>query len=262
MMVTCVIQLFTLVLFIAAVDATSSPVACSFLAILLHYLLLCPTVAMVLDATLLRRKVFKVLQCTWRKEIRLRRAIVSVFAIPLLVIFVAFGSTKVQQHGSSGEFKYCSVNTYSMLIFGIATPIAVAVSYNVVMLLMVARIQQQKSKEMPLRIINSPTLEQWKTSLKTCMFLTAQLGVTWILGLLALLTQAGELHYTFAVLNVTQGFAIFLLTLRSKEGTLDMAAESAAFSRRVQAASLHLITVFTNDGARIVNRNPMVECRL
>ncbi|PFX22077.1 Latrophilin-2 [Stylophora pistillata] len=110
-----------------------------------------------------------------------------------------------------GKSKYCWISDNTAVIVAMATPVSLALVFNITCLTKNLCGIHQLQKGASLAANNS------KASLTLiCIKLTTVMGLTWVLGLVANWKQTEFLHYPSTLMNSMQGFFIALCFTTSK----------------------------------------------
>eukprot|EP00117_Sycon_ciliatum_P025008 scpid100831/ scgid6086/ Probable G-protein coupled receptor 112 len=113
------LTIFTVVLYYEHVAKSSA--VCKGLAIAMHYLLLCAFMWMSVDATMLYKSVVIVFDQPGRLQQRLLR--ISIFVIPLVIVGVAGGVTRLDMYGSDN---LCWIKADAAFFGSLVAPMAVS----------------------------------------------------------------------------------------------------------------------------------------
>ncbi|XP_065197721.1 uncharacterized protein LOC135829246 [Sycon ciliatum] len=201
------LAIFTVVLYHE--HLAKSTAVCQGLAMAMHYLLLCAFMWMSVDATMLYKRVVIVFDQPGRLKQRL--LCISVFVIPLVIVGVAGGVTRLDMYGSDN---LCWIKADAAFFGSLVAPMAVSLLYNAGVLIAVVHSLRSRNK----KIGAVKTAKSKDVSvLRIIVSLSVLLGLTWFFGFLVLFREQIVFQYIFTVLNSLQGFAIFLHTIRGQE---------------------------------------------
>ncbi|XP_071946228.1 adhesion G-protein coupled receptor G7-like [Antedon mediterranea] len=200
--------------FICGIDtATPETVACTTIAVLLHYFLLTSVAWTSMEAVnmyLLFVKVFnaKSSKFLWFSMV-FAWGIPCIPPIVLLTVDVSFYENKY----------YCYLNTmeFDVFIYAVLIPIAIAIFFNsIIFVLVLKSLYCSRSNAM---LNKNATLEEKKKRVFNAIAISFLLGLTWVFGFLSFESKADHVFVIlFCVFNSFQGVAIFyLFTFRQKE---------------------------------------------
>ncbi|XP_065198186.1 uncharacterized protein LOC135829721 [Sycon ciliatum] len=201
------LAIFTVVLYYE--HLAKSTAVCQGLAMAMHYLLLCAFMWMSVDATMLYKSVVIVFHQPGRLQQRL--LCISVFVIPLVIVGVAGGVTRLDMYGSDN---LCWIKADAAFFGSLVAPLAVSLLYNAGVLIAVVHSLRSRNKKIgAVKAAKSKDV----SVLRIIVSLSVLLGITWFFGFLVLFRDQIVFQYIFTVLNSLQGFSIFLHTIRGQD---------------------------------------------
>ncbi|XP_077985318.1 adhesion G-protein coupled receptor D1-like [Glandiceps talaboti] len=186
--------------FLAGIGARRNPIACMFVAILLHYFFTSVFCWMLVEGIQLYTKLVRVFDSNIAKRM------VIYFFIGWGVPFVIVVTSVSLDHRHYGFNNNCWLAVSSGLIWAFVGPALVIILTNVVFLGMVVRVIS--------RLQNCAEDDKYtkvRASVKAAIVLLPLLGMTWLFGLVSVNRHTIFFEYVFAILNSLQGFFIFVL---------------------------------------------------
>ncbi|XP_035664570.1 adhesion G-protein coupled receptor G2-like [Branchiostoma floridae] len=181
----CVALLATLIIFLAGIDATSSPAGCTAVAFLLHYFLLAVFLWMAVEAFNMYLAFVKVLG-TYVSRFFLKAAILAwglplVIAIITLLADVPSNYSEGQQTYRSNRFCWLQGN---QLYFGFLLPAGLVLLFNTVVYIMVIR--KLVSRGRAKGEAADPRKYAIKQQLRIAITVMVLVGLTWIFGFITI----------------------------------------------------------------------------
>ncbi|XP_033117579.1 uncharacterized protein LOC117117396 [Anneissia japonica] len=187
------------VLFLTAVENTSSKGVCTVVAVVLHYLYLSVFTWMTIEGLNLYLKIVRVFNSDL---LSMRAYMVIGWGVPILIVAIAV-TCNIEGYGMiNGEEQYiCWIDIKSPLLYAFIVPVFIAVLVNSVVSIFVWRIIYLKTD----------SNNRWKdarSSLKGVIMLSPILGLPWIFGLFAR-NSSVAIGTIFTVCNAPQGVFLF-----------------------------------------------------
>ncbi|XP_066274796.1 uncharacterized protein [Branchiostoma lanceolatum] len=213
----CIALLATLIIFIAAIDATNSPVGCTVVAFLLHYFLLAVFMWMAVEAFNMYLAFIKVLGAHVSKF--LFKAAIFAWGLPF-VLAIATLVVDVPNTYPTGQETYRSTSFCwlqgSQLYFGFMLPAGLVLLFNTIVYIMViSKLACCGRTEGKVADDKSGATKQ---NLRIAIAVMVLVGLTWIFGFFMISDGRIVFSYLFCIFNSLQGFFIFVFhTLRQKE---------------------------------------------
>ncbi|XP_071944901.1 adhesion G-protein coupled receptor G6-like [Antedon mediterranea] len=198
--------------FICGIDtATPGTVACTTIAVLLHYFLLTSVAWTSVEATNMYLLLVKVVDANTSNL--LRRSVILAWGLPLIPLVVLL-SVDVSFYKNTN---YCYLNTHesNVFIYAVITPIAIAMACNFIIYICILRSLYCSSYNVQEKCT---TLKEKKKRVSNAIAISLLLGLTWIFGFLSFESEADHVFLIlFCVFNSLQGVAIFyLFTFRKR----------------------------------------------
>ncbi|CAH1249318.1 ADGRG4 [Branchiostoma lanceolatum] len=213
----CLALLATLIIFLAGINATSSPVGCTVVAFLLHYFLLAVFMWMAIEAFNMYLAFVKVLGAHVSKFL-LKAAILAwglpfVIAIITLVVDVPSNYPDGQETYRSTSFCWLQGN---QLYFGFLLPAGLVLLFNTIVYIMV--ISKLTCRGRTKGRVADPGKGATKQQLRIAIAVMVLVGLTWIFGFFMISDGRIVFSYLFCIFNSLQGFFIFIFQcVRQKE---------------------------------------------
>ncbi|CAH1255346.1 ADGRG7 [Branchiostoma lanceolatum] len=209
--------LATLIIFLAGIDATNSPVGCTVVAFLLHYFLLAVFMWMAVEAFNMYLAFIKVLGAHVSKFFL--KAAIFAWGLPF-VLAVATLVVDVPSTYPNGQETYRSTKVCwlqgSQLYFGFLLPAGLVLLFNTIVYIMViSKLACCGRAEGKVADDKSGATKQ---NLRIAIAVMVLVGLTWIFGFFMISDGRIVFSYLFCIFNSLQGFFIFVFhTLRQKE---------------------------------------------
>ncbi|XP_065197526.1 adhesion G-protein coupled receptor D1-like [Sycon ciliatum] len=224
----CTTLFLVLLLFVSAVEpAAWNRGLCQTIAFLMHYLLLMAFMWMSADATLLYTQLVTVFGGLSIGNL-LNYMLLLIFGLPLLIVVVTAASTQMEAYGNE---HHCWIADNAVFYAAFFAPMCITLLYNMIILITVIRSLHHRSK-------NVKTASRKKDTsgkvylLRISVSLSLMLGLTWLFGMLTVLTDHIAVQYIFALFNTLQGLFIFLHTIQSKDVRKEWTESFSSSSRR------------------------------
>ncbi|XP_035665907.1 adhesion G-protein coupled receptor G7-like [Branchiostoma floridae] len=212
----CSALLATLVIFLAGIDATSSPVGCTVVSFLLHYFLLAVFMWMAVEAFNMYL-AFVIVLGAHVSRFMLKAAIFAwglplVIAIVTLAVDIPSTYPNEQETYRSSEFCWLQGN---QLYFGFLLPAGLVLLFNtIVYIVVISKLVCGRNEG---RVVDHKS-GATKQNLRIAIAVMVLVGLTWVFGFFMISDGRIVFSYLFCIFNSLQGFFIFIFhTLRQKE---------------------------------------------
>ncbi|XP_078619941.1 uncharacterized protein LOC144886984 isoform X1 [Branchiostoma floridae x Branchiostoma japonicum] len=212
----CSALLATLIIFLAGIDATTSPVGCTVVAFLLHYFLLAVFMWMAVEAFNMYLAFVKVLGAHVSRFIL--KAAIFAWGLPLLIaiatVVVDVPSTYPNGQESYRSTKFCWLQG-NQLYFGFLLPAGLVLLFNtIVYITVISKLVCGRNEG---RVVDHKS-GGTKQNLRIAIAVMVLVGLTWVFGFFMISDGRIVFSYLFCIFNSLQGFFIFIFhTLRQKE---------------------------------------------
>ncbi|XP_071949904.1 latrophilin-like protein LAT-2 [Antedon mediterranea] len=196
------------IVFLIGFDKTSNQSVCTGVAALLLYLYLAAFTWMFAEAVYLHYKIYDIHKTSVHYQ-RISRYILFCYGIPLVIVGVAL-ACNVDGFGTD---RSCWLSTSNGFVWTFIGPVYFICSANLVLILKVAKTIYTRSKG-HCNKNQKEEIAMTRKAIKGALILVPLLGVTWLFGIVIAFTGGTMLFsYIFAVLNGSQGLAIFLVCI-------------------------------------------------
>ncbi|XP_078702564.1 uncharacterized protein LOC144928211 isoform X2 [Branchiostoma floridae x Branchiostoma belcheri] len=213
----CVALLATLIIFLAGISATSSPVGCTVVAFFLHYFLLAVFMWMAIEAFNMYLAFVKVLGAHVSKFL-LKAAIIAwglPFVIAIITLVVDVPSTYPDGQETYRSTSFCWLQG-NQLYFGFLLPAGLILLFNTIVYIMV--ISKLVCRGRTKGRVADPRQGGTKQQLRIAIAVMVLVGLTWIFGFFMISDGRIVFSYLFCIFNSLQGFFIFIFQcVRQKE---------------------------------------------
>ncbi|KAI8516480.1 hypothetical protein Bbelb_050610 [Branchiostoma belcheri] len=205
----CVALLAILVIFLAGINRTTSPIGCKVVAALLHYFLLAALMWMAVEAVNLYRAVVQVFDSVSANFVIKAGAVA--WGLPL----VATLSTS----GPSSLYNYRMENACWLarepLIYAFLIPAGLILLFNLlVFILVMTKLVREEKKQKELRGAAADANKvdrQWIIlQIRRACSIMAIFGLTWVFGFFVIDDARTVFAYLFCIFNTLQGLFIFI----------------------------------------------------
>ncbi|CAH1248779.1 ADGRG4 [Branchiostoma lanceolatum] len=213
----CAALLATLIIFLAGIEATNSPVGCTVVAFLLHYFLLAAFMWMAVEAFNMYLAFVKVLGAHVSKL--LIKAAIFAWGLPFLIAIITL-VVDVPSTYPNGNETYRSNSICwlqgNQLYFGFLLPVGLVLLFNTtVYILVISKLVCRRRIEGRVADSGSTAMKQ---QLRIAIAVMVLVGLTWIFGFFMISDGRIVFSYLFCIFNSLQGFFIFIFhCLRQKE---------------------------------------------
>eukprot|EP00058_Branchiostoma_floridae_P013013 XP_002598501.1 hypothetical protein BRAFLDRAFT_66878 [Branchiostoma floridae] len=213
----CVALLATLIIFLAGISATSSPVGCTVVAFLLHYFLLAVFMWMAVEAFNMYLAFVKVLGAHVSRF--LLKAAILAWGLPLVIAIITLvvdvPSTYPNGQETYRSTSFCWLQGYQ-LYFGFLLPAGLVLLFNTIVYIMVISKLTCRGRTKG-RVADSGK-SATKQQLRIAIAVMVLVGLTWIFGFFMISDGRIVFSYLFCIFNSLQGFFIFIFQcVRQKE---------------------------------------------
>ncbi|XP_078672770.1 adhesion G-protein coupled receptor G7-like isoform X1 [Branchiostoma floridae x Branchiostoma belcheri] len=213
----CIALLATLILFLAGIDATHSPVGCTVVAFLLHYFLLAAFMWMAVEAFNMYLAFVIVLGAHVSRLIL--KAAVFAWGLPL-IIAIATLVVDVPTTYPYGQETYRSTDICwlqgNQLYYGFLLPAGLVLLFNVIVYIVV--IGKLACGGRTDGRVADPESGATRQNLRIAIAVMVLVGLTWVFGFFMISDGRTVFSYLFCIFNSLQGFFIFIFhCLRQKE---------------------------------------------
>ncbi|XP_073724829.1 cadherin EGF LAG seven-pass G-type receptor 1 [Misgurnus anguillicaudatus] len=182
-------------IFLTGINQTDRPFICTVVAILLHYSYMCTFAWMFVEGLHIYRMLTEMRNIN-HGHMRFYYAIG--WGIPAIITGLAVGLDP-QGYGNPD---FCWLSVYDTLIWSITGPISIVVLINMVLIVLAAKASCGRRQRME----KSGAI----SALRVAFLLLLLISATWLLGLMAVNSDALTFHYLFAILSCLQGICVFL----------------------------------------------------
>ncbi|XP_019613587.1 PREDICTED: adhesion G-protein coupled receptor G7-like [Branchiostoma belcheri] len=203
----CVALLAILVIFLAGINRTGSPIVCKVVAALLHYFLLAALMWMAVEAINVYRAVVQVFDSVSGHF--LIKAGAVAWGFPLVTVLSTVGPSGFYQYRME---KFCWLAreplTYAFLI-----PAGLILLFNLlVFLLVMYKLVRNEEKRKELRGADANEVDhQWiARQIRRSCSIMALFGLTWLFGFFVIDDTRTVFAYLFCIFNTLQGLFIFI----------------------------------------------------
>ncbi|OWF34702.1 uncharacterized protein LOC110443881 [Mizuhopecten yessoensis] len=200
------------VVFLTGIRQTHNYIGCIIVAVLLHYFILSSFMWMLMEAFLQYLTFVKVLG-TYVTRYTLKTVVIA-WGLPLVPIIIVLSLDPDLYRGGD---RYCWMSL-DAFYYAFALPIGVIILCNlVVFILTVTSICRR-----PTGLRSNQSKQKIAiTNLQAAITSFVLLGLTWLLGYLAIADARVVFQYAFTILNSLQGFFIFVLFVARKKQVRD-----------------------------------------
>ncbi|XP_078593330.1 adhesion G-protein coupled receptor G7-like [Branchiostoma floridae x Branchiostoma japonicum] len=204
----CVALLAILVIFLAGINQTASPIGCTVVAALLHYFLLAALVWMAVEAVNIYLAVVVVFDHHVSENFVIRAAAVA-WGFPLVATVLTVGP--------SGLYQYRMENNcwlaQTPLIYAFLLPAGLILLFNLLVFVIVMRKLVRDEKE--LKQLRGAKVQEadryWITrQIRRAFSIMALFGLTWLFGFFVITDARAVFAYLFCLFNTLQGLFIFI----------------------------------------------------
>eukprot|EP00117_Sycon_ciliatum_P022485 scpid52772/ scgid5651/ Probable G-protein coupled receptor 133 len=223
-LIQCVLLGGFLIIFLTLMNRAGGEF-CAAISMLLHFLLLSQFVSTVAHAVFLMQRLIHVFEHDCLEVIK-KLSVVAIFVVPIVVLSVCAGTTKMDGYGRRGseDAQWCWLSN-DVIYYGVYPIIGTALLFNGVVLAVVsvrlAKAHQQQRRKGPHLFL-----------LRSAIVMSTLLGLIWLVGLALVAAEYDPIvQYIFNLLVSSQGVFMFIfLAMANKE-------MRHAWKQRVAAAS-------------------------
>ncbi|XP_052277342.1 adhesion G protein-coupled receptor L3-like isoform X2 [Dreissena polymorpha] len=185
--------------FLIGIKRTQTMGACTFTAVLLHYVYLVAFFLMLAEGGSIALMVLSPLN----KRDCVPYFLAGAYGIPAVIVGVSMVATKLDGYGND---RFCWLSVESGLFWAFAGPVLAIVVTNLIILVLVLK------QLFGVAAMSKKTeAEKVKTGVRSVCILLPVLGLTWVFGIFAVNKDTLVFQYVFAIFNSLQGFLIFLV---------------------------------------------------
>ncbi|KAK3105819.1 hypothetical protein FSP39_006407 [Pinctada imbricata] len=204
--------LASIIVFLAGIERTENYAGCIVVAALLHYFILVSFAWMLVEGVLQYLRFVKVLG-TYIPNFMLKAG-VPAWGIPLIPVIIVLA---VDYDMYSGGDLYCWMST-TPLYFAFLLPVGLIIIINFIVFFMVLNNILRRPKGLQ---SNQSDRKKAMINLRASVSVVVILGLTWIFGFLSIYDARLPFQYIFTILNVFQGFFIFILFVAREKAFRD-----------------------------------------
>lgn len=187
---------------ISGINLTSDSITCTVIAAMLHFFYTTAFFWMLCEGLHLYLKVVAV----FNSENASKRIIYYLigYVCPAVIVAISVGI----RHDGYGNKNFCWLSTNDGLVWAFIGPVCAIILCNIVILCIVMKIVISTAATIPNK--KKKDFQLVRTGVKGVMILMPLLGVSWLLGLLAVNSSTLVFEFLFVIINSTQGLFIFL----------------------------------------------------
>ncbi|XP_019621177.1 PREDICTED: adhesion G-protein coupled receptor G7-like [Branchiostoma belcheri] len=203
----CVALLATLVIFLAGINRTASPIGCKAVAALLHYFLLAALMWMAVEAVNLYRAVVQVFDNASENFVIKTGAVA--WGFPLVATLSTAGPSSLYKYRME---KACWL-AREPLIYAFLIPAGLILLFNLlVFILVMYKLVREEKKQRELRGADAIKVDrQWIIlQIRRACSIMALFGLTWVFGFFVIDDARTVFAYLFCISNTLQGLIIFI----------------------------------------------------
>eukprot|EP00058_Branchiostoma_floridae_P023716 XP_002609206.1 hypothetical protein BRAFLDRAFT_125960 [Branchiostoma floridae] len=228
------------VTFLAGINATSNQTTCRAVAILIHYFFLASFFWMMAHGIQLFFKVKSVFSAT-----RDRRVEFFLFGWinPGAIVIVTSG---VKPDGYEMQ-KYCWLSTDNGMVYAFIGPVLFIIVVNFFILFFVIKTFMSIKAN-----CKKSDIQKTKAGIRACAVLMPLLGVTWLVGVIAVDQTTVPFQYIFAAVNSAQGLFIFIFHGLQNE---DVKESVRRYRSRAKVSSLRTDSSHSVLNAKLIGKN-------
>ncbi|KAI8516216.1 hypothetical protein Bbelb_047970, partial [Branchiostoma belcheri] len=212
----CVALLAILVIFLAGINRTASPIGCKVVAALLHYFLLAALMWMAMEAVNLYRAVVQVFDSVSANFVIKAGAVA--WGFPLVATLSTAGPSSLYKYRME---KACWL-AREPLIYAFLIPAGLILLFNLlVFILVMAKLVREEKKQKGLRGAAADANKvdrQWIIlQIRRACSIMAIFGLTWVFGFFVIDDARAVFAYLFCIFNTLQGLFIFIFHCAMRE---------------------------------------------
>ncbi|XP_052810758.1 uncharacterized protein LOC128238665 [Mya arenaria] len=194
----CVALLLALIVFLVGVSRTESKAACTAIAAIIQFFFLAVFFMMFLIGV----EIFICVVHVFVTKFRVKVLVPLAWVLPAIIVGISLGVTKTEGYGNEN---FCWLDIENGLIWSFVGPALFVIVVNFVIIITVIKKMASST------VMKSKALkEKLQTGVRSLCVLLPLMGVTWVVGVMAVNADMVALHYIFAICNSLQGFFIFL----------------------------------------------------
>ncbi|KAH3726982.1 hypothetical protein DPMN_052889 [Dreissena polymorpha] len=185
--------------FLIGIKRTQTTGACTFTAVLLHYVYLVAFFLMLAEGGVIALMVLSPLT----KRDNVPYFFAGAYGFPAIIVGVSMVATQLDGYGND---RFCWLSVESGLFWAFAGPVLAIVVTNLIILVLVLK------QLFGVAAMSKKTdAEKVKTGVRSVCILLPVMGLTWVFGIFAVNKDTLVFQYLFAIFNSLQGFLIFLV---------------------------------------------------
>ncbi|XP_076445185.1 uncharacterized protein LOC143283056 isoform X2 [Babylonia areolata] len=217
----CVMLILAYVTFLAGVNRVQYKLACTVVAVLLHYLWLVVFFLMLCEGL----DIFVSVVIVFPTKSVLCKLLLMAYGVPVIIVGVALGITRLEGYGGTD---FCWLSLKNDLLWAFVGPALATLLANYVFVALVIRALLSTTV-----MITKANRKRAKSVVKAVCVMTPILGLCWVFGVMAVSDDTLVFQVLFVVFNSLQGLMIFVFhCLLSKQ-----VREGFQSKRRQQSAS-------------------------
>ncbi|XP_035665991.1 adhesion G protein-coupled receptor L3-like [Branchiostoma floridae] len=204
----CVALLAILVIFLAGINQTASPIGCTVVAALLHYFLLAALVWMAVEAVNIYLAVVVVFDHHVSENFVIRAAAVA-WGFPLVATVLTVGPSSLYQYRMKNN---CWL-AQTPLIYAFLLPAGLILLFNLmVFVIVMCKLVRDERELKQLRGAKVQEADRyWITrQIRRAFSIMALFGLTWLFGFFVITDARAVFAYLFCLFNTLQGLFIFI----------------------------------------------------
>ncbi|XP_066279159.1 adhesion G protein-coupled receptor L3-like [Branchiostoma lanceolatum] len=204
----CVALLAILVIFLAGINQTASPIGCTVVAALLHYFLLAALMWMAVEAVNIYRAVVLVFDHHVSENFVIKAAAVA-WGFPLVASVLTAGPSSLYQYRME---KFCWL-AQKPLIYAFLLPAGLILLFNLlVFVIVMCKLVRDEKTLKQLRGAKVKEADRyWITrQIRRAFSIMALFGLTWVFGFFVINDARTVFAYLFCIFNTLQGLFIFV----------------------------------------------------
>nr|XP_047129503.1 adhesion G-protein coupled receptor G6-like [Hydra vulgaris] len=210
LIILCINLMSTLILFVAFVERTNSPVLCKIVASMLQFFILSTFFWMAVEGFNLYKMFVKVFNNSTKSRNFLLKSSLFAWGIPLIITIATAASKnyyiKTQTKNNPNICMHHGITFY----IGILIPVGAVMTGNILVLTIVLRSIIRKS------VLHSKC--DCKKNVRSAFVCSLLLGTTWVFAVLAYGDARDVFQWLFCIFNSMQGFFIFIVyTFQNKQ---------------------------------------------
>lgn len=205
-MCLCVTLLIGNMIFISAVTNIEDLAGCTAVSVILHYIFLVVFFLMFAEGI----NVFIAIVFVFHKKSHLWQLLAGAFGLPVVIVGIAMGATKLEGYGTHGS---CWLSRDNGLFWAFAGPAVLIIALNYVIIVVLFRTMYHTTS-----FVDKTNVEKAKMTAMALAVISPVTGITWIIGIFSIDENTAWLQYVFCIFNSLQGVLIFIFhCVRNKQ---------------------------------------------